>query len=372
MLKRLNHYIVPVYDYCMVTEPLTADTARVDRLEEPPGSVGPREPVPLLPTHRRQPDPLGRLRRHLLLGWQGERRTREPSRVVGTTQRRTSSRPSPSWKTCDSATSWGGVIDTSSRFSVFFGRAMGGRVVVRARLHGARRRSVAIRRIGHARPACTAAARSRPRPSSCKSKPLPFPPEPFRFVGIQATRWSLNQRGQDRQAQPLAPWPRPCGPRLRFVEQLMSDSDASRLIRPDSPPPRRVGMSSPASSDHATADALRSDAPDSLGHRWRVDPAARRRNTRLRQTHTAHRHRAAIRTSQVDGQPLRCSRLDCHYGVGSPGFGVWREFVAHSVTTQWVLTRRSDCFPLLYHWRVLDGLPPAPTPDEHFDVDAPR
>ncbi|NBW92554.1 MAG: hypothetical protein EBR53_08920 [Actinobacteria bacterium] len=26
-----------------------------------------------------------------------------------------------------------------------------------------------------------------------QSKPLPFPPEPFRFIGIQATRWSLNR-----------------------------------------------------------------------------------------------------------------------------------------------------------------------------------
>jgi hypothetical protein len=25
-----------------------------------------------------------------------------------------------------------------------------------------------------------------------KTKPLPFPPEPFRFIGIQATRWSLD------------------------------------------------------------------------------------------------------------------------------------------------------------------------------------
>jgi hypothetical protein len=25
-----------------------------------------------------------------------------------------------------------------------------------------------------------------------RSKPLPFPPEPFKFMGIQATRWSLN------------------------------------------------------------------------------------------------------------------------------------------------------------------------------------
>ena len=32
-----------------------------------------------------------------------------------------------------------------------------------------------------------------PRPGSCRDKPLPFPPEPFRFAGIQATRWSLDR-----------------------------------------------------------------------------------------------------------------------------------------------------------------------------------
>jgi hypothetical protein len=26
-----------------------------------------------------------------------------------------------------------------------------------------------------------------------KKKPLPFPPEPFRFLGIKATRWSLQR-----------------------------------------------------------------------------------------------------------------------------------------------------------------------------------
>ena len=26
-----------------------------------------------------------------------------------------------------------------------------------------------------------------------RKKPLPFPPEPFRFAGIQATRWSLDR-----------------------------------------------------------------------------------------------------------------------------------------------------------------------------------
>jgi hypothetical protein len=41
------------------------------------------------------------------------------------------------------------------------------------------------------------------------------------------------------------------------------------------------------------------------------------------------------------------------YGIGSPGFGVWRELAAHAMTTNWVLGGRWESFPLMYHWRVL-------------------
>jgi hypothetical protein len=41
----------------------------------------------------------------------------------------------------------------------------------------------------------------------------------------------------------------------------------------------------------------------------------------------------------------------CQYGIGSPGFGAWRELAAHTMTTEWVLTGRFPGFPLLYHWR---------------------
>jgi hypothetical protein len=60
----------------------------------------------------------------------------------------------------------------------------------------------------------------------------------------------------------------------------------------------------------------------------------------------------------------------CQYGVGSPSFGVWRELAAHLMTTGWVVAGRSRGFPLLHHWRVLDG--PAfdgTLPDELGDVD---
>jgi hypothetical protein len=48
------------------------------------------------------------------------------------------------------------------------------------------------------------------------------------------------------------------------------------------------------------------------------------------------------------------------YGVGSMGFGVWRELAAHVMTTNWVLGKHSESFPLLYHWRMLAGPPPQP------------
>lgn len=42
-----------------------------------------------------------------------------------------------------------------------------------------------------------------------------------------------------------------------------------------------------------------------------------------------------------------------NYGVGSAGFGAWRELVAHIKTTNWVLEGACPNFPLLLHWRLL-------------------
>jgi Phosphotransferase enzyme family len=61
----------------------------------------------------------------------------------------------------------------------------------------------------------------------------------------------------------------------------------------------------------------------------------------------------------------------CQYGVGSTGFGVWRELVTHVMTTNEVLGRQCECFPLLYHWRVLPGSSPmhAPLSDEQAEIE---
>ncbi len=50
------------------------------------------------------------------------------------------------------------------------------------------------------------------------------------------------------------------------------------------------------------------------------------------------------------------------YGVGSMGFGVWREIAAHEMTTRWVLNGECQNFPLMYHSRVLERPPAIPKP----------
>ncbi|MEY9856755.1 hypothetical protein ABH935_002359 [Catenulispora sp. GAS73] len=58
----------------------------------------------------------------------------------------------------------------------------------------------------------------------------------------------------------------------------------------------------------------------------------------------------------------------CHYGIGGPGFGAWRELAVQEMTTDWVLAGDYEGFPLMYHWRILPDS--APLPEELADVDA--
>lgn len=58
----------------------------------------------------------------------------------------------------------------------------------------------------------------------------------------------------------------------------------------------------------------------------------------------------------------------CHYGIGGPGFGAWRELAAHTMTTNWVLADRFPGFPLMHHWRILPDAV-QPLPEELADVE---
>lgn len=48
-------------------------------------------------------------------------------------------------------------------------------------------------------------------------------------------------------------------------------------------------------------------------------------------------------------------KMPCYYnyGVGSAGFGVYRELLTHIKTTNWVLDGSIENFPLMYHYRIL-------------------
>lgn len=57
----------------------------------------------------------------------------------------------------------------------------------------------------------------------------------------------------------------------------------------------------------------------------------------------------------------------CHYGIGGPGFGAWRELAVHTMTTNWALAGEYEGFPLMYHWRVVPDS--TPLPEELADIE---
>lgn len=87
---------------------------------------------------------------------------------------------------------WGGVIDTSTRFAAFYGTAYDGRVAYALGYTGL---GVAATRFAAdvVLDLLSGADTERTRLRMVRQKPLPFPPEPFRFTGIQLTRWSLSR-----------------------------------------------------------------------------------------------------------------------------------------------------------------------------------
>ena len=191
LLRRLRHYIAPVYDYCMVTEPLTPSQL---------ASVGwkNRQGLSDIPNqfhyYRLTED-----NRILWGGYDamyffgGKVRTELESRPETWAKlSRHFFETFPQLEDVRFSHAWGGAIDTSSRYCVFWGRAMGGRVSYALGYTGL---GVASSRFG-AEVMLDLLEGRRTRATATKfvkEKPLPFPPEPFRFIGIQATRWSLNR-----------------------------------------------------------------------------------------------------------------------------------------------------------------------------------
>ncbi|MET0725730.1 MAG: FAD-dependent oxidoreductase, partial [Leifsonia sp.] len=92
---------------------------------------------------------------------------------------------------------WAGAIDTCSRFCAFFGAARGGRIAYATGYTGL---GVAATHFGAKVMLDLLAGRSTERTEleMVRSRPLPFPPEPIASLGIQATRWSLDRADHNR------------------------------------------------------------------------------------------------------------------------------------------------------------------------------
>ena len=87
---------------------------------------------------------------------------------------------------------WAGAIDTSTQFCAFHGLTKRGRVAYSAGFTGL---GVAATRFAAEvmLDRLDGTPTERTQLSMVQKKPLPFPPEPFASVGINATRWSLDR-----------------------------------------------------------------------------------------------------------------------------------------------------------------------------------
>jgi glycine/D-amino acid oxidase-like deaminating enzyme len=91
---------------------------------------------------------------------------------------------------------WAGVIDTSSRFCAFFGRARQNRVAYAAGFTGlgvAATRFAANVMLDH----LDGVETERTSLEMVRTMPLPFPPEPAAYLGVQASRWAMNRADHD-------------------------------------------------------------------------------------------------------------------------------------------------------------------------------
>ena len=92
---------------------------------------------------------------------------------------------------------WGGAIDTCTRFSPFWGLEHKGRV---GYVLGYTGLGVAATRFGAATllDLLDGEETERTRLKMVRRKPMPFPPEPFRYLFVRLTQWSINRADQNQ------------------------------------------------------------------------------------------------------------------------------------------------------------------------------
>ncbi len=209
LLRRLRHYLVPVYDYALMTEPLSAQQR---------AGIGWR--------HRQGVADLGnqfhyyRLTADGRILWggydavyyNGGRITSGQDQRPATFTRLASHffETYPQLAGVRFSHAWGGVIDTCARFCAFFGTAHGGRLAYAAGYTGL---GVGASRFGGnvLLDLLSGTETERTALAMVRRKPAPFPPEPARSAVIQLTRASLARA--DRNGGRRDPW-------LRLLDRL--------------------------------------------------------------------------------------------------------------------------------------------------------
>ncbi|WP_338673243.1 FAD-dependent oxidoreductase [Streptomyces sp. SCSIO 30461] len=199
LVRRLRPYIVPVYDYALMTEPLSA--ARLDaigwkRRQGLGDSANQFHYFRITTDHR--------------ILWGGYDAIYPfGGRVTADRDHRpqTYLKLAGQFFTCFPQLeglrfthAWGGAIDTCSRFSAFFGTAHGGKVAYATGYTGL---GVGATRFGADVMLDLLAGERTERVEleMVRRKPVPFPPEPVAWAGIGLTKWSLaraDERGGKR------------------------------------------------------------------------------------------------------------------------------------------------------------------------------
>jgi len=199
LLKRLGYYVVPVYDYVLATEPLTpAQRESIGWLGREGLSDASRQ------FHYTRTTADGRI----LWGgydavyyWNnGFGPHLENDSVSFTRLAEHFFQAFPQLEGVHFTHAWGGAIDTCSRFSPFWGTAHHGKTAYAMGYTGL---GVGASRFGALVMLDLLDRRKTERTvlEMVRTKPLPFPPEPLRFIGINLSRWSMDQadRNQGRE-----------------------------------------------------------------------------------------------------------------------------------------------------------------------------
>ncbi len=194
LLQRLRHYVVPVYDYVLMTEPLTPAQRRSINWE---GREGIGDSGNQFHYYRITQD--GRI---LFGGFDAIYHRNNGMRPEFDIDRESLARLAdhfvetfPQLSEVGFTHGWGGAIDTCSRFSAFWGTAHKGKTTYVAGYTGL---GVGASRFG----ALTCLdlldglTTERTELSMVKTKPTPFPPEPLRSLGIGWTTRSLQKADQ--------------------------------------------------------------------------------------------------------------------------------------------------------------------------------